>query len=761
MVRGKLVLFGVLFLAASAPASSAAGQEMDWSPPLQIDPGSPSQFTGAAGIDCVGNSFCVAVGGAGRLLVSNDPGGGREAWEEAEVDPSTSPLTAVSCPSTGFCAVADAEGNLLTSTEPRAEAAAWSSAAIDSGHEIVSVSCPSAGFCAAIDDAGNVLVSGEPAGGAAAWESAQVLENSEAKQISCASTSLCALAYDRSNVFWEPPALLVSTDPLAGASSWTDAGLDLGENGEAYGVSCPSDDFCGFAYSGGILVSGDPAGGGSTWHLTHSSSEGLPAGEKDSYLEGLGITCSSANFCVAQMTMAARQSFALPEPKLVISSQPASPGSWTVQTMSREWGEWPFGRAGMVCTGPSFCATVAYWGSISTSTEPAGGAEAWGVAVTGSAGPTLTSVACPARTFCAATGTLGRLYTSTEPTDPDSWTATRLAETVGSVTCSSPTWCTVAAVGPAGPTVMYATEPGAGASAWSAVARPTGRALTCPEPGFCAQLAGEDEVLASNDPIGGGAGSWVKTDMRLPEERLGPGSLWALSCPSADLCATGGASTGRILLSATPTGGRSSWISAYVGKDDPNAANFNPEVSAIDCPQISFCAATVTGGVETTTAPLGGSAAWTLSHQSNPYGLGPISCAEDASLCVAIDQYGDAVTSRSPQDEVSDWGTLEPIYEGEGLRDVSCARDGSLCAVISREGEAIVGTPRPEEPEEEKGGGQGSSSGASPSGPPPGAAPHPCRKPKRHKAKRGPAIAPHHKVSNGGRRSKSRCGPPR
>lgn len=749
------LLLSVLLALALAPSATAA-PFFDWSEPLQLDSGSPSQFSGSAGIDCAGESLCVAVGGAGRLLVSTDPTGGREAWEEAEVDPSPSALTAVSCPSAGFCAVADAEGNLLTSTEPSADPAAWASAAIDAGHEIVSVSCPSAGFCAAVDDAGQVLVSEEPSGGAAAWSAGTVDSEGKLRQISCASTSLCALAFNRYNVFYEPPGLLVSTDPLAGASSWTDAGLELGERGKAFGVSCPSDDFCGFAYDGGIVVSSEPAGGGATWHLTHSSSEDLPAGEEDTYLEGLGITCTSADFCLAQLTMAARRSFAPPEPKLVISSRPASPGSWTIQTMNDEW---PFGLGGMVCTGPAFCATVGPGGSIATSTEPTGGSEAWDPASTGVVGPALRSVACPARSFCAATGTLGRLYTSTRPTDPGSWTSTRLGETIGAVTCSSPSWCTVAANGPAGPTVMYSTNPAAGAGAWNAVARPTGRTLTCPEPGFCAQLAGEDEVLASGDPLGG-IGSWVATDMRLQDERLGPPFLRALSCPSADLCATGGESNGSVFTSADPTGGRSGWVSAGLGEADGGSLgdpNIGPDVNGIDCPQTSFCALTASGGVETTTAPLGGRGAWTFSDAS---GLGPISCAPDASLCVSIDRKGDAVTSRSPQDEAPEWGTAEPIYEGEGLRDVSCAADGSLCAAVSRDGEVIVGnrnldreTPGGEEPEGE----EGSLPGASPSLP----APRPCRKPKPHKAKRGPAIAPGHKVSNGGRRSKSRCARPR
>jgi hypothetical protein len=708
MVRGRLILFAALLLAASAPASASASpggllarHVMDWSSPLRLDSGSPSQFHRGSGIDCVGESFCAAAGGEGTVLVSTDPTGGAAAWKEVAIEEaSAGDLTSVSCPSASFCAAVDDAGHLLTSSEPAGDATTWSAAAIDPGRELVDVSCPSAGFCAAIDDAGNALVSDAPAGGAAAWESTQAQAEGGLSEISCASASLCAIAY---NARFGASGLLVSTDPLTGAGSWADAGLDLGGGwgDEALGVSCPSNDFCGFAYAGGILVSSDPAGGSSAWHLTQTPS-------RYSYVEGLGITCSSADFCLAQLAILSGSSYGPPVPKLLISSQPASPGSWTEQDIDWEWpvghsglcndvsacatgyGGWRSGIAGIDCTGPTFCATVAADGSVSTSTDPAGGSEAWDAALTGRAGPSLTSVSCPSASFCAATGTQGRLYTSTDPSDPGGWTATRLAEYVESVTCSSPAWCTVAA---AGPTVMYSTEPGAGASAWSAVPRPTGRSLTCPEPGFCAELADRDEVLASNDPIGGGAGSWVRTDMRLGEQRLGPAFLSPLSCPSADLCATGGGSNGAVFTSADPTGPRSGWIAAAVGQGSPPGGDPNvfPNVHGVDCPQTRFCAVTASGGIDTTTTPLGGRGAWTFAHAPD---LGAISCAENASLCVALDQDGNAVTSRSPQHEISDWGILEPIYEGEGLRDVSCAVDGSLCAVISEDGEVIVGARR-------------------------------------------------------------------
>src|SRR6059058_426285 len=291
MGRGRLILFAVLIVAASAPAS-AAGQVMDWSSPLQLDAGSPSQFGDGSGIDCGGEQLCVATGGEGKILVSSDPTAGAAAWEEVAIEEaSAADLTAVSCPSASFCAAVDDAGHLLSSAEPDGGAAAWTAATIDPGHELVDLSCPSTSFCAAVDDAGNALVSDDPSAGAAAWESSQALSSAKPVAISCASTSLCALAYEGANRFWEPPGLLVSTDPLAG--SWVDSGLVLSEGGgQVFGISCPSDDFCGLAYDGGILVSNDPAGGGSTWHLTHSISEELSPGLGDlKYPDGLGIDC--------------------------------------------------------------------------------------------------------------------------------------------------------------------------------------------------------------------------------------------------------------------------------------------------------------------------------------------------------------------------------------------------------------------------------------------------------------------------------------
>jgi hypothetical protein len=316
--------------------------------------------------------------------------------------------------------------------------------------------------------------------------------------------------------------------------------------------------------------------------------------------------------------------------------------------------------------------------------------------------PELTSVSCPSATFCAATGTLGRLYTSTDPTDPTSWAeATIWAGEIGDLECTGPTWCV--AVG-TGPVLLYSTDPGAGADAWNDVTLPEGRRISCPSSDFCARLAGDNEVLTSTEPLGG-AGTWTATDLELPEWRLGPNFLHRVDCPTADFCAVSG-DVGTVLASSDPTGGVDAWVESFIGAKDVYNNGAGPSVDGLDCTVASFCAATTWGGtVATTDEPLGGTGAWDLSRTEDAFFIQQISCAEDASLCVAVDRNGYAITSRNPGTLSAEWGTFEPIDEPETLRDVSCAPDGSLCAAIDNRGRIVVGTPRPDEGGQPGGGG--------------------------------------------------------
>jgi len=698
---------------------------MDWSSPLRLDSGSPSQFSDGSGVDCVGEQLCVATGGEGRVLTSTDPTGGSAAWEEIAIEEASANLTSVSCPSVSFCAAVDDAGRILTSAEPDG-GASWTAATIDPGQELVDISCSSASFCAAIDDAGNALVSDEPSGGAAAWESAQALESGELTAIACPSASLCLAVHYELGV---GGGLLVSGDPLAGASSWEESGVDLANSADD--VSCPSDTFCAIAYWKGVVVSNDPAGGAGAWRSSQ-------AGE---YVDG--ISCPSESFCVGESYGG----------DLRVSSDPAGEDpTWTEFDISPNWVNL---LSGIDCTSDSFCAMVDQNGFVYTSTEPSAGPDAWRQLLTGEVEPTVGSPSCPTAGFCAVAGTLGRIYTSTEPTDPASWQAATVTEgEVWSVSCTGPDWCVALGEGPA---LLYSDEPGAGA--WNSVSRPSGRMISCPTAGFCAMLGKEHEVLTSNEPLGGAA-TWTATDLELPDWRLGPNRLTQLSCPTADLCAVAG-DVGTVLASEEPSGGRATWVKSFVGANDPYNNGAGPSVDGLDCTVASFCAATTWAGtVATTSDPLAGSAGWTLSSAPATYFIGPISCADEVPLCVAVDSNGYAIASRKPGQLSSSWGTMEKIDGEEELNGISCASEGTLCVASDWDGRVVVGTPG-------EGGEEGSSSGGSgrggpsptpvPPSPPPK---HHCKRTQKGNVKRM-GISSARKLSSGGRRSKSRCVRPR
>jgi hypothetical protein len=523
--------------------------------------------------------------------------------------------------------------------------------------------------------------------------------------------------------------LLVSSDPLAGLSSWEESDVDLAN--AAYDVSCSSETFCAIAYWNGVVVSNDPAGT-SAWRSSQS-------GE---YMNG--VSCPSESFCAGEVYGG----------EVLASADPAGEDpTWTEFDISPNSVNL---LSGIDCTSAGFCAMVDQQGFVYTSTEPSAGPQAWRRLLTGEVEPSAGSPSCPTAGFCAVAGSLGRIYTSTEPTDPASWQATTVTEgEVWSVSCTGPDWCV--ALGE-GPTLLYSDEPGASAGAWNSVSRPAGRKVSCPTTNFCAMLGEEDEVLTSTEPLGG-AETWTVTDLELPDWRLGPNWLNQLSCPTADLCAVAG-DVGTVLASEEPSGGKATWVKSFIGANDPYNNGAGPSVDGLDCTVASFCAATTWAGtVATTSDPLAGSGGWTLSSAPASNFLGPISCADEVPLCVAVDGHGYAFSSRKPDQLSSPWGTMEQI-DGEGeLNGVSCAFEGALCVASDQAGRVIVGVPGEEEGSSSGGsGGGGPGPVPVPPGPPHKHHKHHCKhrtgKPKRM------GIGPAQKVSSGGKRARTRCGRP-
>lgn len=239
---------------------------------------------------------------------------------------SSAKLTGLSCPSSSLCVGTDYAGDVLASADPTLRSTGWSSAKIAGSLELSDVSCaPQGAVCAAVGGAG-IFVSTDPTGGPGAWH--HVAESPAASSVSCPSTALCVAA--RSNAVFSStdpgnPAsswsetylgggpqpmliagiacsgtslcvavdreaeggLITSTNPVGGPASWTKA--QIGQ-GRLTSVSCPTGSFCVALGEETLASSANPAGGSSTWQLTHP----VLALKQVSQL-----ACASASVCAA------------------------------------------------------------------------------------------------------------------------------------------------------------------------------------------------------------------------------------------------------------------------------------------------------------------------------------------------------------------------------------------------------------------------------------------------------------------------------
>jgi hypothetical protein len=253
-----------------------------------------------SGVSCPSSLLCVAVDSAGDVLTSTDPTGGVGSWTTRPVQGG---YWHISCPSVSLCVAGGVAGGgvnhvggaaaILTSTEPTGGASAWTSAQVAPNDAIVALSCPSVSLCVATTSQGEVLTSTDPTGGASAWTKTAVDPGGDLPALSCPSVSLCVAAdvdYTKGSPGNAPSPtragdILITTNPTGGASAWSKAAIDPGDDLSA--VSCPSVSLCvATTYGGQLLTSTDPAGGASVWTKA-------PAG-----ING-AVACPSISLCVA------------------------------------------------------------------------------------------------------------------------------------------------------------------------------------------------------------------------------------------------------------------------------------------------------------------------------------------------------------------------------------------------------------------------------------------------------------------------------
>ena len=126
-----------------------------------------------------------------------------------------------------------------------------------------------------------------------------------------------------------------------------------------------------------------------------------------------------------------------------------------------------------------------------------------------------------------------------------------------------------------------------------------------------------------------------------------------------------------------------SWTVTRIEEGDGN-------LPAVSCPSTSLCVAVVNiGNVVTSTNPTGGAGAWNVAHVDSSGYLDALSCPS-ASLCVAGDFNGNIVTSTNPTGGASAW-TVTNISPGVRINAISCPT-ASMCVAVGSAGDIVTST---------------------------------------------------------------------
>jgi hypothetical protein len=141
------------------------------------------------------------------------------------------------------------------------------------------------------------------------------------------------------------------------------------------------------------------------------------------------------------------------------------------------------------------------------------------------------------------------------------------------------------------------------------------------------------------------------------------------------------ASLATIVLGLTPAGARASTVPSEppITWSAPAWLAGVHQVDSLSCPSASLCVAVDDDGqVLTSTDPAGGASAWDVADIDGTDAIASVSCPS-LSLCVAVDAAGHVLTSTEPAGGASEWKTAEPAGPTQ-LNSVSCPST-ALCVV--------------------------------------------------------------------------------
>jgi hypothetical protein len=213
------------------------------------------------------------------------------------------------------------------------------------------------------------------------------------------------------------------------------------------------------------------------------------------------------------------------------------------------------------CAGVALCVAADGYGSgdLAVSTDPLTGAGTWSVATLPGVS-VISSIACPNVGLCVAGDGDGNVWASTDPPGGfRAWRKTHLETPINTdglsgMSCPSPSLCVASDVNG---NVWSSSNATGGTTAWHHATIPIGAdningPASCPTTSLCVVLGGDGRTYTSQRPLTGG---WLATSSP-PNLAL---DIAGLTCPAANLCATGGsdpARTDRVFTTSDPTGSR-------------------------------------------------------------------------------------------------------------------------------------------------------------------------------------------------------------
>jgi len=196
------------------------------------------------------------------------------------------------------------------------------------------------------------------------------------------------------------------------------------------------------------------------------------------------------------------------------------------------------------------------------------------------------------------------------------------------------------------------------------------RAVSCQSESLCVVVDGEGDALSTSAPTSS-IPSWSG-----PTIDAGGKPLNAVSCaPGGGPCVAVDAH-GNLVVNRQP--GSFSWA-------PPASIDGTTALTGVSCPSASLCVAVDEAGhALTSTHPTSGG--WTPASIDPGHSLRGVSCSSP-SLCVAVDNAGDVLASVNPTGGAGAWRTQRVDFS-ELLRAVSCSAAGP-CVAVDAAGDAL------------------------------------------------------------------------